>query len=132
MECFEGSCQIPAKLLAGQWTDDGKLDFLEALLDAGARTIDDDYEKLAEQGLMDAIKENNYRAVDLSAAESLDALYKNSDDLDTFIEPGFRDSLLDMTCDVDMNVLSCYQFAASVKPINHRRAYMVRSTTEHL
>ncbi|KAL8897070.1 MAG: hypothetical protein Q9192_002758 [Flavoplaca navasiana] len=78
------------KLLAGPWTDDGKLDFLEALLDAGARTIDDDYEDLAEQGLMDAIKENNYCAVHLLAAESLHAQHKNPDDLETFIEPAWR------------------------------------------
>lgn len=35
--------------------------------------MDDDHEILAEQGLMDASKENNYRAVDLLAVESLDA-----------------------------------------------------------
>ena len=56
LECFEGPCQIPAKLLTGPWTDDGKLHFLEALLDPGARIINDDHEKLTEQGLMDAIK----------------------------------------------------------------------------
>ena len=72
---FCSSCQIPAKLLTGPWTD-LKLHFLEAVLEAvleaGAQINSREYMDLAQTGLMDAIREDSHRAVDMLAAVGCD------------------------------------------------------------
>ncbi|KAL8847329.1 MAG: hypothetical protein Q9221_007612 [Calogaya cf. arnoldii] len=122
LECSAGPCQIPAKLLIGPWTDE-KLHLLEALLEAGAELVDDDHRDLAEQGLMDAIKQDNHRAVDLLAARSNGDPY-NLEEI--WIEPSVRDMGLGMH-NPSMDGVSSY-----CNVLQRRRTCKVRPTTKHI
>ncbi|KAI4180042.1 MAG: hypothetical protein L6R41_007494 [Letrouitia leprolyta] len=67
---FPGSgIQMPRKLLTGPWTEE-KPHFLENLPDVKQTSHDTTLRETASTGLMDAIEENNYRAVDLLVAET--------------------------------------------------------------
>ena len=91
------TCDIPKKLLRGPWTD-SKVNLLEALVGA---TSFIDWEgslsgETAMQGLEDAVREGNFRAVDILTSESVvsQSLYPNDR---YFVEPSFADATFGLT-----------------------------------
>ncbi|KAL8849217.1 MAG: hypothetical protein Q9221_005795 [Calogaya cf. arnoldii] len=123
--CPCGPSQIPAKLLSGPWTDE-KLHFLEAVLEAGAYITNKEHDALAEKGLMDAISEDNYRAVDILATRSCDEQYEDPHKLEgTFAEPSMGEA--GFTFDLSMEGVSAF-----VDTLMPRRTCDIHPTTEHL
>lgn len=123
--CIPGECQIPKKLLTGPWTKE-KLHFLEALLEARA-IVDprhNNREEMVEKGLMDAIQEDNYRAVDLIATESCDAQNRQFED-GVFVEPSFGEAEFDFN-------RSCELISAFVHGTLCRLTMNVTPNTKHL
>ena len=88
-------CKLPEKLLRGPWVDK-KLRFLRLIVESGACLMTNDQRNVAEQGLLDAIREDNYRAVDIIAVESIDARRSNDAYMEgTHVHPSFRDAEFD-------------------------------------
>ncbi|KAL8923694.1 MAG: hypothetical protein Q9208_004446 [Pyrenodesmia sp. 3 TL-2023] len=119
--CACQPCQIPAKLLVGPWTRE-KLHFLDALVEAFAVITNDEDERMAEKGLMDAIREDNYRAVDLLASDSC---YEPDGMGRTFVEPSMGWATFDFTSSME-------GVSASVERAMPRRTCGILPTTEHL
>lgn len=83
-------------MLTGPWTDE-KLHFLEAVLEARPKTTSDEHKRLAEKGLMDAVKEDNHRAVQLLAAVSCDEQYTDPHKMDgMFVEPSMGEATFNL------------------------------------
>lgn len=119
--CYRGTCQIPEKILKEPWTRD-KLNFLEAVLEAGCCVTNKERIESAEYGLMDAIHSDDYGAVDLIASESVDAqrtqlTYTGA----VYVEPSY--------CDGDLN---SQLYRPSVLGIRPRRTVNISPATEHL
>ncbi|KAL8838328.1 MAG: hypothetical protein Q9176_005139 [Flavoplaca citrina] len=123
---FCASCQIPAKLLTGPWTD-SKLHFLEAVLEGGAHITSHGYRDLAGRGLMDAIRDDNHRAVDMLAAVGCDEQYVDPHRMDgMYAKPSLSEASFSFSS-------LCEGTDAYVR-ISHleRRTCGVVPTTEHL
>ena len=90
---------LPHRLLRGPWTED-KLNLLEAVLEAPGSYPERDAQRkyvkgLASQGLMDAIREENYRAVDMIASVTIDAQFRDPrNPTGVYVEPSFREASL--------------------------------------
>lgn len=115
---------IPVKLLRGPWTQD-RLSFLQALLEGGA-DLDPENEthrEIAKQGLTDAIKEDDYRAVDLLISGAMNRQYRYADD-NNYFEPSFGEAAF------IMNVPDKHR--DWVKTPMERRTLGIKPDTEHL
>ena len=91
------TCEIPTKLLRRPWTD-SKLNLLEALV-YGTSFIDWECSlsgEIAIQGLEDAVRDDNFRAVDLLTKEHMMAQFA-SPNHPHFVEPSFADVTLGST-----------------------------------
>ncbi|KAL8754045.1 MAG: hypothetical protein Q9184_005239 [Pyrenodesmia sp. 2 TL-2023] len=123
--CACEPCQIPAKLLIGPWTRE-KLHFLEAVIQSGASITSDDSEMMAEKGVIDATREDNYRAVDLLAYSSCDEQWTDPDGMEgTFVEPNMGWATFDLT-------FSKERVSAFVDRIEPRHTCDILLATEYL
>ena len=115
---------IPVKLLRGPWTQD-RLSFLQALLDGGAYldTFNEAHREIAKQGLTEAIRENNYRAVDLLIKGAIGSEYSRSREKN-YYEPIFTEASFIM--DVSDEHRECVKF------LFERSTLGVTPDTEHL
>ncbi|KAL8670186.1 MAG: hypothetical protein Q9168_005264 [Polycauliona sp. 1 TL-2023] len=126
LNCRYGPCPIPAKLLTGPWTDE-KLHFLEAVLEGGATITSAEQENLAHRGLMDAIKEDDYRAIDLLAVIGRDEQYLDPHRMEgQYVEPSMAYAEFDLgALDEDASAFVKTHWL-------ERRTCGVRPTTDHL
>lgn len=99
--CYRDTCEIPEKILKGAWTRD-KLIFREAVLEASGCVSNRERIEAARHGLMDAMHSDDYRAVDLIASESVDALQTQfTSGEGVYVEPSYSDVDLDFVRNQD-------------------------------
>lgn len=92
LRCNVYNTVVPTKLLYGPWTTD-QLSFLQALIDAGSYLdpVNKTQREIAKRGLTEAIREGNYRAVDLLTSGLTQSQYNNCHN-DKYFEPSFSEA----------------------------------------
>lgn len=110
---------IPVKLLHGPWTEN-QLSFLQVLIEGGAKLSPDKkaYGKIAKNGLMEAIREDNCRAVDLLVIG-----YEEGHG-DDYFQPGLSELEFAMNLEGD--------FSDWIRSSTKRRTVGIEPDTEHL
>ena len=116
--------RIPVKLLRGPWTKD-RLYFLHALIETQAYfdPQNETQRRMAKQSLTQAIREDNYRAVDLLTIAAIESQYSQSYE-DNYVEPSFIEAefLMDV-CDGSRDWIRTFE---------KRRTLGITPDTEHL
>lgn len=100
--CVDINTKIPVKLLHGPWTGD-QVSFLQALIEGGVSLElgTKTHREVAKKALTEAIKEDNYRAVDLLISRAMQRQY-NQHDKEDYFEPIFVEAkfIMDVSDDV--------------------------------
>lgn len=122
--CGGFSTYILVKLLHGPWTKD-RLYFLQALIEAHAYLdqANETHVQMVKQGLTEAIREDNYRAVDLLISEAMGSQYSQFHQ-DNYFVPSF------VTAKFVMEV--CEGSRVCIGNLKTRRALGIMPDTEHL
>ena len=119
-------CTIPDKLLVGPWSTE-KLNFLEAMLQYNSHIVDADRQEMAARGLMEAIREANFRAVDMIAAGDIDLQWR--DQLSpNYAEPCFCYASFDF----GSNTYRQAELEPYVKGLSPRQTLGIPPDTAHL
>lgn len=125
LRCLEFNTRIPVKLLHGPWTQD-KLSFLQALIEGGAFHLPKKTNReLAKKGLTEAIREDNYRVIDLLITETLQRQYSQYHK-ENYFEPSFVET--EFVMDVWDDPTDWIRYPRERK----RRTLDIKPDTEHL
>ncbi|CAD6587091.1 MAG: hypothetical protein ASARMPREDX12_002744 [Alectoria sarmentosa] len=90
--CFwcQFETNVPVKLLHGPWNED-QLSFLQVLIEGGAYLDPENntHKEVASSRLTEAVKKDDYRAIDLLSTGAMESQYSQYDEKNYF-EPSFR------------------------------------------
>ena len=115
---------IPVKLLHGPWTED-PLSFLQALIDGGAYLDPENTTRreIANSGLTEAIKKDDYRAIDLLSTRAMESQYSQYYGK-TYFEPSF--------CEAEFGMNVWDDSRDRIRNPRKRGTLGVKPNTEHL